>query len=169
MNQCHLLAVGAIGILATFQYAGIAAFETERENIEGHIRPSLVDHPNNTEGHTNATKTKTVGQRLLLRDMSEGRRQGGDVPHIGSDTLQAALRQLETVIERIVSRHLGQILGIRLQDSHLIIYYSVGNSIQYFVALLVAQQGQTFASPFYFFKCFFQLHGVNSVCGVDSG
>ena len=61
MDQCHLLTVGAIGILAALQDAGITALETEREHIERHIRTCLVDHADDPKGYTDTTETQTVG------------------------------------------------------------------------------------------------------------
>ena len=73
MDQCHLLTVRTVGILTAFQYTSITTLETEGEYIEGNIGPCLVDHADNAEGNTDTTKTKTIGQCLLLGDMTEGR------------------------------------------------------------------------------------------------
>ena len=70
--------------------------------------------------------------------MSEWCGECGHVAHIAGDTLQSAVRQLQTVVEGIVPVHLGQVLGVGLQDFCLIIYDSVSNGIEYLVAPLVA-------------------------------
>ena len=70
MNQRHLFAVRAVGILASLQYAGVAALETEREYVERYIGTGLVDHADNTEGNAYPTESQTVGQCFLLGDMS---------------------------------------------------------------------------------------------------
>ena len=55
VNQRHLLAVGAVGILTAFQHTGVTTLEAEREYIERYVRTGLVDHTYNTEGHADTT------------------------------------------------------------------------------------------------------------------
>ena len=158
MDQCHFLAVTAVGILTTFQYTGITALETEGEDIERHIRTRLVDHADHTEGHTDTTEPQTVGQGLLFGDMSQWGRQGGDVTHVAGDTLQTTLRQLQTVVEGIRLLHLCQVLGVGLKDARLLGDDGICNGIQDVIALCVCQQGQTLAGFLDAFKCLFQFH-----------
>ena len=70
MDQCHLLTVGAVGILAAFQHTGVTALETEGKDIECHVGTGLVDHADDTEGHRDTTEAQTVRQCLLLSDVS---------------------------------------------------------------------------------------------------
>ena len=72
MDECHLFAVTAISIFATFQYTGITTLETEREDVKRYIRACLVDHANDTKRNTYSAEAQTIGQCLLLCDMSEG-------------------------------------------------------------------------------------------------
>ena len=129
MNQRHLLTIRAVGILTTFQHTGIAALETEGENVESHIGTGLIYHTNHTEGYRDPAEPQAVGKGLLLGDMSKGGGEGGDITHVGGDTFQTTACQLQTVVERILFRHLGQILGIRLQDSLLICYDCISDSL----------------------------------------
>ena len=99
MDQSHFLAVTAVGIFSAFQHTGITALETEREDVERHVRTRLVDHADDTEGYADTTKTKAVRQCLLFGDMAQWGRQGGDVTHIAGDTLQTTLRELQTIVE----------------------------------------------------------------------
>ena len=71
MDECHFLAIAAIGILTAFQHTSIATLEAEGKHIERHIRTGLIDHANDTKGDTDTTKTETVGQRLLFGNMSK--------------------------------------------------------------------------------------------------
>ena len=87
--------------------------------------------------------------------MSEGRGQGGYIAHVGGNAFQSAVSQLQTVVERIVLRHLGQILGVGLEDPFLIINNGIGYGIENVVPLPVAHQGQTLAGPLHLFKCRF--------------
>ena len=73
MDNGHLLAIRTVGILTAFQHAGITAFETKREDVEGYVRASLVDHSDDTERYAHTTETKSVRQRLLLGDMAKWR------------------------------------------------------------------------------------------------
>ena len=54
MDECHLLAVGAVGVLAALEHTGIAALETEGEDVERDVGSGLIDHADDTEGHTDA-------------------------------------------------------------------------------------------------------------------
>ena len=69
MNQCHLLAVRAVGILTTFQHTGVTALEAEREDVERHVRACLVNHADDTERNAYPAQSQTVRQRLLFRDV----------------------------------------------------------------------------------------------------
>ena len=162
MYQSNLFTVAAVGILAAFQHTGIAALETEGEDIKGHIGTGLVNHANDSKGYTDATEAQAVGECLLFGDVSEWGREGCDIAHVGSDTLQTAFCQLQTVVEGIALLHHGQILGVGLEDSLLIVDNSIGNGIQNAISLLVAQQCQTFTGPLHSLKSLFQLHIDNN-------
>ena len=138
MNQGHFLTVRTVGILTAFEYTGITALEAEREDVEGHVGSGLVDHADDTERHTDATEAQAVRQCLLFGDMPEGRRQGGHTTHIGGDSLQTAICQLQTVVEGIRLLHLGEVLSIGCEDSLLIVDDGIGYGIQYLVPLFVA-------------------------------
>ena len=152
-------AVAAVGILSTLQHTGVTALKAEGEDVERHVGTGLVDHTDDTERHTDATKAQPVRQRLLLGDVSEGRRQRGYVAHVGSDVLQSAVGQLQAVVQRVLAIHLRQVLGIGSKERLLITYNSVGHSIQNLAAALIAQQGQHPTGPLHSFKGLFQLHG----------
>ena len=70
MNDGHCLAVRVVSILAAFQHAGVTALEAKGEDIEGDVGACLIDHADNPEGHAHALQTQTVGQCLLLGDMT---------------------------------------------------------------------------------------------------
>ena len=86
--------------------------------------------------------------------MSQRTGQRRYIAHIGSDTLQSTVRQLQTVVERIVFRHLRQVLGIGLQDPFLVVGDGLRHRQENLVTLLVGQQGEAFARLFYLFECF---------------
>ena len=53
--------VGAVGITATFQYAGVAALQAEREYIEADVGTCFVDDADNAERHTYSFYLQSVG------------------------------------------------------------------------------------------------------------
>ena len=61
MYQSYFLAVRAVGILAAFQYAGVAAFEAEAKDVERHVGTSLVDHADDTKWNAHTTESQAVG------------------------------------------------------------------------------------------------------------
>ena len=62
-----------------------------------------------SEGNADAAESQSVGQGLLFREVTKWRRQRGHVAHVGSDGLQACRGELQTVVERVVGRHLCQV------------------------------------------------------------
>ena len=139
MDERYFGAVRLVGILTALQHTGIAALEAEGEDIERHVGTGLVDHADDTERHADAAEAQTVGQRLLLGDMTERGGEDRHVTHVGGDALQTTLRQLKTVVERVLLRHPGKVLGVGLEDSFLILDDGIGNGIQDVAALLVTQ------------------------------
>ena len=53
-----------------FFATNMMALEAEGEDIKGHVRTGLVDHADDTERYADPTETETVGQRLLLGNVS---------------------------------------------------------------------------------------------------
>ncbi len=75
MDEFDAGLIGEVGIASTFQHAGIAALEAEREYVVGHVRTGLVDHADDAEGYADTMQAQTVGQRFLLGDVTKWRRQ----------------------------------------------------------------------------------------------
>ena len=73
VDHGHAGLVAVNGIASTLQHTGVAALEAEREHVVGHVGTGLVNHADDAEGHAHAAQLQSVGQRLLLRDVSEGR------------------------------------------------------------------------------------------------
>ena len=71
VNQGHLLAIRTVGVLASFQHTGITTLKTEGEDIERDIRAGFVDHADDSKGYADTTETQTVGQGLLLGDVTQ--------------------------------------------------------------------------------------------------
>ena len=61
MNEFYRGLIGEVSIRATFQYTGITALEAQRENIEGDVRTSLIDHADHTKRYADTMQTQTVG------------------------------------------------------------------------------------------------------------
>ena len=70
MNQLYCGLVRVVGICTTFQHAGVTTLEAEREDVEGDVRTSLVNHAYHSEGHTDTAEAQSVRQRFLFGDVS---------------------------------------------------------------------------------------------------
>ena len=63
VDDGHSSAVGGFGIFPSFEDAGIAALETEREHIESDVGSGLVDHADDTKWYTDLAQQQSVGKR----------------------------------------------------------------------------------------------------------
>ena len=163
MDEGNLLAVALVGILAALEHTGVAALEAKGEHVEGDVWACLVDHADDAEGYGDATEAQTVGQRLLLGDMTEGGGQGGHVAHVGGYVVEALRGELQTVVKGIRSLHAGQILGVGSKYALLIACDGIGHGQEYLIALLVGEQGQAAAGTLCLLEGFCQLHNSLSI------
>ena len=108
---------------------------------------------------------QTIRQRLLLCDVPQRRWECGNITHIGGDTFETTVGKLQTVVQRIILRHLSQILSVGIKDPCLIVDNGIGNGIKNLVALLVVKQCQTLAGTFNSFESIFKLH-MSSMLGI---
>ena len=67
LNQGNDSLVRLISIMSTFQYASIATFEAEREDVKSHIRTSLEYHTDDTERNRNLLQFQTVRKSFLAK------------------------------------------------------------------------------------------------------
>ena len=160
MNQFYRGLVRQVSIRTALQHTGIAALEAEREHVESHIRTGLVNHANDTKRHRDTMQAQAVGQRLLLGDMAQGRRQFRHVAHVTGYIVKTLVSQLQAVVQWILGVHLGQILLVGGKDALFEVYDSIGYSLQYLVAQVFWYQGQRTAGSFGLLKCFNQFHKV---------
>ena len=70
MDKFDGFLIRQVGIAATFQDAGITTLKTEGEDIESNIGTCLVNHADDSERDGGTTESQSVGQGLLLGDMS---------------------------------------------------------------------------------------------------
>ncbi len=75
------------GVFSTFQHAGVATLEAQREHVEGDVGPRLIDHAYDAERHTHPPQMEAVGQRLLLQRAAERRGQRGHMTHVSGYAL----------------------------------------------------------------------------------
>ena len=101
--------------------------------------------------------------------MSEGRRQASHAAHVCGDGRQTLGCQLQSVIERILLGHLGQVLTVGSQELCLTGQDGIGHRVENTVALLVGHESQTSAGLLHTLESFCQRHGMNAVWGVCSG
>ena len=104
--------VGAAGVAAALQHAGVARLEAQRENIGRDVGARLADHAHHAERHADlaeghAVGTGPLGDRLALR-----RGQSGDRLHVGGDRGDAFRRQPQAVAHGRIGIHRLQVEGI---------------------------------------------------------
>ena len=88
--------------MAAFEDGGVAAFEAEREDVEGDVGACLVDDADDAEGHTHAAQVDAVGKSAVLDFFADGTRQCGHMAQVGGYGAQARLGELKPVVERVV-------------------------------------------------------------------
>ena len=59
-------AVGTVGIASAFQYAGVAAFQAEREHVETDVGTCFVDDADYSEGDAHPLYFQSVGHYSLF-------------------------------------------------------------------------------------------------------
>ena len=89
--------VGAAGVAAALQHAGVARLHRERENVGRDVGARLADHAHHAERYADlaeghAVGTGPFGDRFALR-----RGQSGDGFHVGGDRGDAFRRQPQAV------------------------------------------------------------------------
>ena len=59
-NKCNCGLVGVDSIRPALEHAGVAAFQAKRENVERHVRASLIDNADNAERHAHLANVHAV-------------------------------------------------------------------------------------------------------------
>ena len=130
LHDRHGGAVRRIRILPAFQHAGIPAFETQRENVQRHVRTGLINDADDPERHGDLPQMQPVREDPVQQDTPQRRRQRSDVPHICGNGLDTGIRQHQPVIKRRGRVHPGQILRIRAEQFLFGGYQFVGHGAQ---------------------------------------
>ncbi len=101
MNQGNGRTVGVICVAPPFQYAGVAALETEREDIESDIRTSLVYNSNHPERHPDPAQVDAVGQSAMLHILPHRAWQRRHMAQVIGYPGQTLRGELQAVVQRI--------------------------------------------------------------------
>ena len=112
--HAHDGAVGAVGVAATLQDAGVSALQAQGADVEADVGPCFVDDADDTEWHADAAQPEAVGQYVLLEHTTQRRRQRGYLARVGGNVGQAFGSQFQAVVLGIVRVHALQVLAVFL-------------------------------------------------------
>ena len=149
--------VGGVGVFSAFQHTRVPALEAEREDIEGDVGASLINHAYYPERHAHPLQVQAIVEGLVLQDSSERRRQGADVSHIRCNVPEPLLRELQSVVERVRLVHLGQVKGVGLQQRWSLGNDGISHRPENLVAFVVCQQREGLARRLHLLESLFQF------------
>ena len=94
--------VGAYGLLAAPQDAGVARLKTQTEDIHGDVGSGLVDAAHHSQRHAAAAGDQTVWLRSCLNDLTDGVGQFSDPLHLVGSPVQPFAGQQQAVQQGLV-------------------------------------------------------------------
>ena len=109
--------VGAAGVAAAFQHAGVARPETQREDVGRDVRTRLADHSHDAERHADLADRQSVGAGPLVDRRALRCGEPGDGLHVGGDACDAFGRQPQPVAQGRVGGHRREVEGVGLQQA----------------------------------------------------
>ena len=116
--------VGVTGVAAALQHAGVARFDTEREDVGRDVGPRFADHADHAERNPPFDDGHSVGPGAPLQLFALRRGQVRDGFHVVGDGGDALRSQPQTVAQRRVGGHGFEVAGVGFEQAGRCLLYT---------------------------------------------
>ena len=93
--------VRLLGRASASQHHGVAGAQRERGDVDGHVRPRLVDGADHAERHAHLLEGDAVRHPVTADDLADGIGERGDLPHGVGERRDALLIEAKPIEEGV--------------------------------------------------------------------
>ncbi len=116
VHQAHHDPVGVVRVAAALEHAGVAGFQAQREDVEGHVGARFEDHRDHAHRHAHLAQLQAIVQLSMLQHLADRGGQGGHAAKIVADRPQPVVVEQQAVVLGVVLRHAVEIAAVGCEN-----------------------------------------------------